>query len=103
MMLIVRMVKRLRRRREIAAKRRHILVKFAKDDVSPVDPQFEWLRRLCPRRANFILVTQDELARFQRAPPAVRFLHAVAWIPRQVSAIDRRLRDGISKTGMLAF
>ena len=103
MVFVIGTVERLRGRRQITTKRRHVLVELAEDHVGSVHPQLERLGRLRPRRAGLILVAQQELARFQWTPPAVRLLHAIARIPGRVRALDRRLRDWIGKTKMLAL
>ena len=71
-MRVVGAVERLRGRRQVAAKRRHVLVELAEDHVRPVQPQLERLGRLRTVRAGLVLVAQQELARLERAPGAVR-------------------------------
>ena len=101
--MVVGTVERLRGRRQISTKRRHVLIEFAEDHVRSVQPQFERLRRLRSGGAGLIFIAQQELARFQRTPRAIRFQHAVARIRRRVRALDWRLRDRIGKAEMLAL
>ena len=56
-----------------------------------------------PCGAGLVLVAEQELARLQRTPRAVRLQHAIAGIRRRVRALDRRLRDRIGKAEVLAL
>src|SRR4029077_6769852 len=103
MVLIIRAVERLRRRRQVAAKRGHVLIEFTENHVGSVHSQLEWLGRLSTIRADLILVAQKELARSRRTPPAIWLQHAIPRIPRHVSALNWRLGDWISKSEMLAL
>ena len=78
-------------------------MELAENDVCPVEPQFERLGRRHTLRAGLIFIAQQELARLQRTPCALRSLHAVAGIHGRVRTLDRRLRDRIRKTEMLTF
>jgi hypothetical protein len=82
---------------QITTERCNVLVEFSEHHVGSVHAQLEWLGRKDPGRADFVLVTQNELAGLQWTPSPIGFLHAIARIPRHVRAIDRRLRDWIGQ------
>src|ERR1700746_1539795 len=90
-------------RRQVAPERGDVLIQLPEYHVGAVESQFPRLRRRRTFRAGLILVTQQEFAGFQWPPGAILLQHAVARIRRRVSAFDRRLRDWIGETEMLAF
>ena len=56
-----------------------------------------------PVGAGLVLVAEQELARLERTPGAVRLQHAVARVRGRVRALDRGLRDRIGEAEVLAL